>query len=73
MKNTTPQVQEIEFRMMTDEQYDRVISELADYLCGMSCGTAVDVVVNYVKRPDCSKHQLNRLIEELQSYYKTLK
>jgi hypothetical protein len=73
MKNTTPQVQEIEFRMMTDEQYDRVISELADYLCGVSCGTAVDVVVNYVKRPDCSKHQLNRLIEELQSYYKTLK
>jgi len=70
---TTPQVQEIEFRMMTDEQYDRYIGELADYLCGMSCGTAVDVVVNYVKRPDCSKHQLNRLIEELQSLYKTLK
>lgn len=59
--------------MMTDEQYDRFISELADYLCGVSCGTAVDIVVNYVKRPDCSKHQLNRLIEELQSYYKTLK
>ena len=71
--NTTPQVQEIEFRMMTDEQYERQISELADYLCGMSCGTAVDVVMNYVKRPDCSKRQLHRLIEELQSLYKTLK
>jgi hypothetical protein len=70
--NTTPYVQEIEFRMMTDEQYDRQIDELAGYLCGMSCGTAVDVVVNYVKRPDCSKNQLHRLIEELQSYYKTL-
>jgi hypothetical protein len=70
---TTPQVQEIEFRMMTDEQYERQISELADYLCGMSCGTAVDVVMNYVKRPDCSKRQLHRLIEELQSLYKTLK
>ena len=57
----------------TDEQYERQISELADYLCGMSCGTAVDVVMNYVKRPDCSKRQLNRLIGELQSYYKTLK
>jgi hypothetical protein len=57
----------------TDKEYELQISELADYLCGMSCGTAVDVVVNYVKRPDCSKHQLNRLIEELQSYYKTLK
>jgi len=57
----------------TDEEYERQISELADYLCGMSCGTAVDVVMNYVKRPDCSKHQLNRLTEELQSLYKTLK
>jgi hypothetical protein len=73
MKNTAPHIQEIEFRMMTDEQYDRFISELADYLCGMSCGTAVDVVMNYVKRPDCSKRQLHRLIEELQSLYKTLK
>jgi hypothetical protein len=73
MKNTAPHIQEIEFRMMTDEQYDRFIGELADYLCGMNCGTAVDVVMNYVKRPDCSKHQLHRLIEELQSLYKTLK
>jgi hypothetical protein len=39
----------------------------------VSCGIAVDVVMNYVKRPDCSKHQLHRLIEELQSLYKTLK
>ena len=70
---TTPQVQEIEFRMMTDEQYDRFIGELADYLCGVNCGTAVDVIMNYVKRPDCSKRQLHRLIEELQSLYKTLK
>jgi hypothetical protein len=58
---------------MTNEEYELQIDELAGYLCGMSCGTAVDVVLNYVKRPDCSKHQLNRLIEELQSYYKTLK
>ena len=57
----------------TDEEYERQISELADYLCGMNCGTAVDVVMNYVKRPDCSKRQLHRLIEELQSLYKTLK
>ena len=58
---------------MTDEEYELQIDELAGYLCGMSCGTAVDVVLNYVKRSDCSKHQLHRLIEELQSYYKTLK
>jgi len=58
--------------MMTDEQYDRQISELADYLCGMSCGTAVDVVMNYVKRPDCSKHQLQRLINELTEYETSL-
>ncbi len=71
--DTTPHIQEIEFRMMTDEQYERQISKLADYLCGVNCGTAVDVIMNYVKRPDCSKRQLHRLIEELQSYYKTLK
>jgi hypothetical protein len=58
---------------MTDEEYELQIDELAGYLCGMSCGTAVDVVMNYVKRPDCSKRQLHRLIEELQSLYKTLK
>jgi hypothetical protein len=57
---------------MTDEEYELQIDELAGYLCGMSCGTAVAVVLNYVKRPDCSKHQLHRLIGELQSYYKTL-
>jgi hypothetical protein len=50
---------------MTDEEYEEYIDELAHYLCGMSCGTAVDVMVNYCKRPDLSKHQFRRLIDEL--------
>jgi hypothetical protein len=58
---------------MTDEEREQFIDESADYLCGFNCGTAVDIVINYVKRPDCSKHQLKRLIEELTEYYNKLK
>ena len=50
---------------MTDEEYEGWVDEMAHYLCGMSCGSAVDVIVNYCKRPDLSARQLTRLIDEL--------
>lgn len=55
------------------ETYQEWIDQFSDMLCGVSCGVAVDIIVNYVKRPDCSKAQLQRLIKELTEYESTLK
>lgn len=38
---------------------------IANYLCGWSCGTAADGIIEYCSRPDISKVQVNRIIEEL--------
>jgi hypothetical protein len=48
-----------------EENYKETIAQAANKLCGLSCGTAVDAVLEYVKRPDCSKAQIQRLISEL--------
>jgi len=48
-----------------EENYKETIEQAANRLCGLSCGTAVDAVLEYVKRPDCSKAQTQRLISEL--------
>ena len=48
-----------------EENYKEAIEQAANRLCGLSCGTAVDAVLEYVKRPDCSKAQTKRLISEL--------
>lgn len=58
---------------MNDEEYNQFVAEAADYLCGFSCGTAVDIVLNYAGRPDLSMHHLQRLVEELTNYYNRLK
>lgn len=58
---------------VSDKEYQEWLDKMGDILCGMSCGSAVDVMVNYVKRPDCSKAQLQRLIKELTEYENTLK
>lgn len=50
---------------MTDEEYDQFIKDSANYLCGFSCGTAVDIVLEYTTRSDISLHQFNRLVVEL--------
>jgi len=50
-----------------EAEYTETIEHIADRLCGVSCGTAVDSIIEYVKRPDCSKAQLNRLISDLTS------
>lgn len=59
-------------RELKDEEYKKLIEEAADYLCGFSCGTSVDIVLEYVSRPDCSVHQMKRLIDELTIYFKKL-
>ncbi len=48
-----------------EENYKEAIAQAANRLCGLSCGTAVDAVLEYVKRPDCSKAQTQRLLSEL--------
>jgi hypothetical protein len=51
--------------MRNKETYDERISKDADYLCGFSCGWAVDIIIDYCKRPDLSEYHLKRLIDEL--------
>jgi hypothetical protein len=58
-----------QFIKMTDEEYEQFIDESADYLCGFNCGTAVDIILNYVKRSDCSASQLQRLKDKLKEIY----
>jgi len=48
-----------------EENYKQTVSDAADKLCGLSCGTAVDSIIEYAKRPDCSAAQLKRLISDL--------
>lgn len=50
---------------MTDEEYEQFVNDSANYLCGFTCGTAVDVILEYTTRPDISMHQFNRLVAEL--------
>lgn len=40
-------------------------SEITDVLCGYSSGNAVDGILNYIKKKDCSAHHLNRLKKEI--------
>jgi hypothetical protein len=56
---------DIQNRDHSKEDYKETVSEAANKLCGLTCGTAVDSIIEYVKRPDCSKAQLNRLISDL--------
>ena len=58
---------------MTDEEYDQFVKDSAGYLCGFSCGTAVDVIIEYTTRPDISMHQFNRLVKELNIYHELWK
>lgn len=46
-------------------EYTETINNLTNNLCGVSCGTAIDSILEYINRPDCSKAQLNRLILNL--------
>lgn len=50
---------------VTEEEYKNWIDECAGYLCGFSCGTAVDIILEYTTRPDLSKRQFERLVSEL--------
>ena len=59
------QLVDIQNRDHIKENYKETVSATADKLCGLSCGTAIDSIIEYVKRPDCSKVQLNRLISDL--------
>jgi hypothetical protein len=52
------------------EDYDQTVQSTADKLCGLSCGTAIDAILAYTARPDCSKKQITRLIDTLTKYYK---
>ena len=49
----------------TTENNKETVSMAADKLCGLSCGIAVDAVLEYVNRPDCSQTQIKRLISKL--------
>lgn len=51
---------------VTEEEYEQWIQERAGYLCGFSCGTAVDIILEYTTRPDLNKSQFNRLLQVLQ-------
>jgi hypothetical protein len=59
------QLVDIQNRDHAEENYKETVSAAADRLCGLSCGTAVDSIIEYVKRSDCSSAQLNRLISDL--------
>ena len=56
---------DIQNRDHAEENYKETIAHAADRLCGLSCGTAVDAVLEYVNRPDCSQTQIKRLISKL--------
>lgn len=59
------QLLNIQNRNHAEENYKETVFAAADKLCGLSCGTAVDSIIEYVKRPDCSQAQIERLITEL--------
>ena len=59
------QLVDIQNRDHAEENYKQTVSDAADKLCGLSCGTAVDSIIEYAKRPDCSAAQLERLISDL--------
>lgn len=46
-------------------EYTETIEHIANRLCGVSCGAAIDSILEYIKRPDCSKAQINRLTSVL--------
>ena len=56
---------DIQNRDHTTENNKETVSMAADKLCGLSCGMAVDAVLEYVNRPDCSQTQIKRLISKL--------
>jgi hypothetical protein len=49
--------------------YNETLNFMVSYLCGVSCGMAIDSILEYVKQPDCSQAQLDRLILELNTRY----
>lgn len=57
---------------MTDTEYDEWIESMTRYLCGVNCGSAVDIILAYVKKPDISRHQFDRLVSSLVEYQKEL-
>jgi len=44
-----------------EDNYNETVLVAADKLCGLSCGTVIDSIIEYVKRPNCSQAQVNRL------------
>lgn len=49
-----------------DLNYDKeTLNSIVSHLCGVSCGMAIDGILEYLKQPDCSQAQLNRLIFNL--------
>lgn len=55
---------------LSEHEYSEMINDGASRLCGYSCGAAVDIILEYVSRPDCSKAQLDRLITSLTNKYR---
>ena len=52
------------------EQYS-MISSIADVLCGYSCGTSADAIIEYCSRPDISAAQIERIIREISKWVKS--
>jgi hypothetical protein len=49
--------------------YNETLNSMVSCLCGISCGMAIDSILEYVNQPDCSQAQLDRLILELNKRY----
>jgi len=45
----------------TDYQYNAMVDRLVGNLCGVSCGTAADAIIKYMKQPDISEAQYKRI------------
>lgn len=53
---------------MSDEEYNEMVNDIADVLCGYSCGTSADAIIEYCSRPDMSKRHIERIVESLSKW-----
>jgi hypothetical protein len=51
---------------ITDKQYTEMVDDMVSRLCGVSCGTAADVIIKYCGLPDISQRQIDRILTSLQ-------
>ena len=49
--------------VVTAETHAETVSTIADYLCGYSCGTASEGIIEYLNRPDSSNYSRKMIVD----------